>query len=70
MIAAEDLPDAIFRESNDAQARMRHYGSLEEVERAHIRRVLDESATLDEAAATLGINAATLWRKRKRYSIE
>ena len=70
VIAAEDLPDAIFRESNDAQARMRHYGSLEEVERAHIRRVLDESVTLDEAAATLGINAATLWRKRKRYSIE
>jgi transcriptional regulator of acetoin/glycerol metabolism len=32
--------------------------------------VLDESVTLDEAAATLGINAATLWRKRKRYSIE
>src|SRR5208282_5101769 len=26
VIVAEDLPDAIFRESNDAQARMRHYG--------------------------------------------
>jgi transcriptional regulator of acetoin/glycerol metabolism len=32
--------------------------------------VLCESATLVEAAATLGINATTLWRKRKRYGIE
>jgi NtrC-family two-component system response regulator AlgB len=40
------------------------------VEREHIARVLGESATLDAAATTLGINTATLWRKRKRYSIE
>jgi transcriptional regulator of acetoin/glycerol metabolism len=32
--------------------------------------VLSESTTLDEAAETLGINATTLWRKRKRYGIE
>jgi hypothetical protein len=44
-----------------------HFASLQEIERGHISRVLSESATLDEAAATLGVNGTTLWRKRKRY---
>jgi NtrC-family two-component system response regulator AlgB len=47
-----------------------HAASLEEVEREHIKRVLAQSATLDEAAATLGINVTTLWRKRKRYGAD
>ncbi len=33
-------------------------------------RVLAESRTLDEAAAILGINVTTLWRKRKRWGIK
>jgi NtrC-family two-component system response regulator AlgB len=44
--------------------------SLEELGRRHIVQVLAESATLEEAAARLGINPTTLWRKRKRYGIE
>ena len=42
---------------------------LEALEEAHVRRVLSETRTLDEAAKVLGIDAATLWRKRKRYGI-
>jgi NtrC-family two-component system response regulator AlgB len=41
--------------------------TLDELEREHIRAVIAASATLDEAAATLGIEPSTLWRKRKRY---
>jgi NtrC-family two-component system response regulator AlgB len=41
--------------------------SLETLEREHITRVLARSATLEEAAEILGIDASTLWRKRKRY---
>jgi NtrC-family two-component system response regulator AlgB len=41
--------------------------TLEALEREHITRVLARSATLEEAAAILGIDASTLWRKRKRY---
>ncbi|HLI79060.1 MAG TPA: sigma-54 dependent transcriptional regulator [Candidatus Binataceae bacterium] len=70
VIQPDDLPDSLFRESTDVLAGIPHSASLEEMEREHIARVLAESTTLDEAAATLGINATTLWRKRKRYGIE
>jgi NtrC-family two-component system response regulator AlgB len=71
VIAPDDLPDSLFREVPETTlAGIPHSASLEEVEREHITRVLTESATLDEAAATLGINSTTLWRKRKRYGIE
>jgi len=43
--------------------------SLKELERNHIEQVVKESQTLVEAAARLGIDTATLWRKRKRYGM-
>ena len=39
-------------------------------EREHIQQVLADSTTLEEAAAHLGINPTTLWRKRRRYGLE
>lgn len=43
--------------------------SLEEVEREHIQRVIAESESYEEAARKLNIDPATLWRKRKKYSL-
>lgn len=43
---------------------------LERIEEEHIRRVLATHPLLQEAAAVLGIDQATLWRKRKRYGID
>lgn len=43
--------------------------SLEKLEEAHIRRVLASSRSLQEAAGLLGIDVATLWRRRKKYGI-
>ena len=40
--------------------------TLAEIETTHLVRVLARSASLDEAAHTLGIDASTLWRKRKK----
>ena len=42
---------------------------IDAVEVEHIRRVLATSPTLDDAARTLGIDASTLYRKRKRYGL-
>jgi len=70
VIQPDDLPDSLFRDASDPLAHISPSASLEEVEREHIGRVLSDSSTLEEAAATLGINITTLWRKRKRFGIE
>ncbi len=70
-IRAEDLPDRLLAPPAPATVPAADGSlSLEDLERRHIQQVLAESATLEEAAARLGINATTLWRKRKRYGIE
>ena len=44
--------------------------SLDTIERQHIQRVIDQARTLDEAAEVLGVDASTLWRKRRRFEKE
>lgn len=41
--------------------------TLDELERAHIQAVIARSPSLAAAAGTLGIDQATLYRKRKKY---
>jgi NtrC-family two-component system response regulator AlgB len=41
--------------------------TLEALEREHILRVLARVDRMDEAAHILGIDASTLWRKRRKY---
>ncbi len=43
--------------------------SLHELERLHIERVLAASESLEAAAHTLGIDASTLYRKRKLFGL-
>lgn len=43
--------------------------SLERLEEKHIRRVLAATHSLEQAAQILGIDAATLYRKRKKYRL-
>ncbi len=43
--------------------------SLEKLEEIHIRRVLARTKSLQEAASVLGIDQATLWRRRRKYGI-
>jgi NtrC-family two-component system response regulator AlgB len=43
--------------------------SLEKIEEEHIRRVLASTGSLQEAARVLGIDQATLWRRRKQYGV-
>ncbi len=69
-IQAEDLPDRLHAAPRAAAADGVAGPSLEELEKRHIEQVLTESTTLEEAAARLGIDVTTLWRKRKRYRID
>jgi DNA-binding NtrC family response regulator len=43
--------------------------SIKSLEQEHIRRIVENTQSLAEAAEVLGIDAATLYRKRKRYRI-
>jgi NtrC-family two-component system response regulator AlgB len=43
--------------------------TLDQIEAEHIRRTLAATATIEEAAAKLGIDPSTLYRKRKRYGL-
>lgn len=43
--------------------------SLEKIEEEHIRRILAATKSLQEASDLLGIDQATLWRRRKKYGI-
>lgn len=42
---------------------------LEKIEELHIRRILATTKSLQEAAEILGLDQATLWRRRKKYDI-
>lgn len=43
--------------------------SLETIEEAHLCRVVEASDTLKDAAQVLGIDPATLYRKRRKYGL-
>jgi NtrC-family two-component system response regulator AlgB len=68
-ITFEDLPDSIRHPASDMLVPTAHGTRLKDFEREHIVRVLANSPTLERAAATLGINVTTLWRKRRHYGI-
>jgi NtrC-family two-component system response regulator AlgB len=44
--------------------------SLEKLEESHLRKVLEQTPSLTEAAEILGIDQATLYRKRKKIGLE
>jgi NtrC-family two-component system response regulator AlgB len=64
-IQPEDLSDHIQPGSD---IRLGGKFALEAIEAEHIRRVVGMTRTLDEAAAILGIDPATLYRKRKKQT--
>ncbi|HET7537640.1 MAG TPA: hypothetical protein VFJ90_14365, partial [Candidatus Didemnitutus sp.] len=42
--------------------------TLDAIEQVHIRLVTGRTSTLEEAARVLGVDAATIYRKRKRWA--
>ncbi len=75
LIEAEDLPDPSPRPVSGENPNTPGPGiggeySLEEIELAHMTKVLGWAPSLQDAATVLGIDKATLYRKRRRFSIE
>jgi NtrC-family two-component system response regulator AlgB len=68
-ITLDDLPDAVRHRAAGVRDPAAHGTRLKDLEREQILRALASSPTLGQAAATLGINVTTLWRKRRYYGI-
>jgi two-component system, NtrC family, response regulator AlgB len=66
-IGAEWLPETMI--AYDNKIRVGDSVSLSSLERVHIQTVLSKTKTLQDAAEVLGIDQATLWRKRKQYGL-
>jgi len=72
-ITARDLPETASTSALNDHATVQEVGariSIEQLECEHIRRIMHSTDSLHEAAEVLGIDAATLYRKRKRYQLD
>jgi NtrC-family two-component system response regulator AlgB len=67
-VEAGDLPET-FSPAADSQVDLGSKATLEELEREHIRLILAQSPSFDSAAKVLGIDPATLYRKRKKLAL-
>jgi len=65
----KDLPAHInnFKSNTFSKAKLQ---TLAEAKKFHIKEVLLHTESIEEAARVLGIDPATLWRKRKKYQID
>ena len=74
-INLEDLPaelrggTAPGAKGNGATLEVGSLVSIEKLEEAHLRKVMERTSNLAEAAVVLGIDQATLYRKRKKIGL-
>jgi two-component system, NtrC family, response regulator AlgB len=68
VLSLADLPEEFSRRP-DPSVQVGARVSLEALEAEHLRRILSVSATLEDAARTLGIDPATLYRKRQKLGL-
>jgi NtrC-family two-component system response regulator AlgB len=66
-VGLESLP--AYLQPRDQDIKIGDPVTIEKIEERHIRRVLANAKSLQEAASILGIDQATLWRRRKKYGI-
>jgi len=75
-IDADDLPgnsnsaDVSDCGEHDTPTSLGAEASLDEIEKEHIRRVLERAETIQEAADILGVDQSTLYRKRKAMELD
>jgi NtrC-family two-component system response regulator AlgB len=75
-VSLQDLPADLRGQTiatpsgNDGALQVGALISMEQIEEAHLRKVLERTSNLAEAAQVLGIDQATLYRKRKKIGLE
>ena len=71
-IEASDLPLGLDLgvKAGSIEAQPGDLVPLEKIEELHIRRVLERTTSVAEAARVLGIDDGTIYRKRKRLQID
>ena len=67
--SAPSKPPVVAEPGATAELQLGDLAPLSEIEQEHIRRVLARAGSLREAAAILGIDQATLWRRRKQHGL-
>ncbi|MDI6687019.1 MAG: sigma-54 dependent transcriptional regulator [Desulfobacterales bacterium] len=69
MLTREELPPHIlnYKLGKSSAGEMQ---TLAKAEKTHIKEALLQTASIEEAARVLGIDPATLWRKRKKYQLD
>ena len=68
ILTPADLPEE-FSHRPDSSIQVGARVPLDNLEAEHIRRILATSSTFEEAARTLGIDPATLYRKRQKLGL-
>lgn len=68
LLRPDDLP-LEFVDNNDSAPRPGSLVSLQDLESEHIKRVVAKTSSLEEASHILGIDPATLYRKRKKLGL-
>ena len=68
-LTMEDLPPHIINYKPETPS-TRKMQTIAEAEKSHIKEALLHTSSIEEAARVLGIDPATLWRKRKKYQID
>jgi NtrC-family two-component system response regulator AlgB len=71
VVGAEDMPGDVNGNHMNREEELVPGAmvSLERLEELHVRRVLERTATVTEAAQVLGIDQATIYRKRKKMDL-
>lgn len=72
VVGMGDLPESVAQAGPVSSTGCVSIGgrhSLEDLEAEHIRKVVESTPSLDQAAQVLGIDPATLYRKRKKFGL-